>query len=265
MKTSAQSQTQEAIEALKPRLLAYLNDPCRGSTAGHLLAEMGLQKGKYLPNGLPESRLLDRTLQALRKSGDVQFEDRQWGLALKPGDHVRLRQGYSRGAGTTGRLKEIQPTSRADIQAAVVEWDDKELGNIALNSLERLPLPLAVCLYMRRDDGRILAVSRKTDRTKFGLVGGKVDPGETLLTALARETLEEAGLVVSHFKFVLMRICPGEVDYLAFAFEAHYEGDLHDLKTAEPIDIEWVEPQVLLDGPFGEFNAELFRREGLIQ
>lgn len=52
-----------------------------GQTFGHLLAEFGLQKGRYLASGLPETRALDRALQQLRKAGRIRFENRQWVLS----------------------------------------------------------------------------------------------------------------------------------------------------------------------------------------
>lgn len=41
-----------------------------------------------------------------------------------------------------------------------------------------------------------LAVSRKDDLTKFGLAGGKIDPGESPKEAAIRETFEESGITV---------------------------------------------------------------------
>ena len=43
------------------------------------------------------------------------------------------------------------------------------------------------------EDGRILSLSRKNKPEKIGLVGGKVDSGETWEQALKREVFEEIG------------------------------------------------------------------------
>lgn len=122
--------------------------------------------------------------------------------------------------------------------------------------------PRAVCLLVRRPiDGKILAVSRKTNRTRFGLVGGKVDPGQTPLDALFAEADQEAGIVPLNPKLVYVALCEGEVTYMCSTFMAEtFTGELH---TEEPIDIEWVNPEVLVDGPFGDYNQGLFETMGI--
>lgn len=129
--------------------------------------------------------------------------------------------------------------------------------------------PGAVCLFLTREDGRILAISRRHDETKYGLLGGKIDPGETAEEALIREVKQEGGLVVANPKRVLTRLCRGKVDYLTVAFEAEVVSDPLRLSALDPdaMDVgpegtylRWVSPQVLLEGPFGDFNKALFRR-----
>jgi len=127
--------------------------------------------------------------------------------------------------------------------------------------LEERRMPRAVCFLLVREDGKILAVSRKRDRTRFGLPGGKVEPGETWEQALAREVLEETGLTVHEPRQIFRLVCRGRQDYVAKAyFAGRVTGELH---TDEPIDIRYVDAQVLLDGPFGEYNRKLFRKVGI--
>lgn len=55
---------------------------------------------------------------------------------------------------------------------------------------------LAVCGILFDDEYNILTVSRKNDPNKIGMVGGKVDDGETLEDAIIRECFEETGIKV---------------------------------------------------------------------
>ncbi len=59
-----------------------------------------------------------------------------------------------------------------------------------------------VLIVLLNDNGEVLAVSRKTDHNDFGLVGGKVDEGESIEDAAFRETLEETGLNISNLNCI---------------------------------------------------------------
>lgn len=119
---------------------------------------------------------------------------------------------------------------------------------------------LAVCLYVEDALGRILATSRKDDHSAFGLPGGKVDPGETHLVALAREVREETGLnIVDPIHPIFEDVCVGTRSFLTRTFTASVTGTIH---TSEPIVVDWVSKDVLLSGPFAEYNRKLFQKIG---
>jgi len=117
----------------------------------------------------------------------------------------------------------------------------------------------AVCALITNDDGQILAVSRKDNPNAFGLPGGKVDPGETLSGAVSREILEETGLTFTNVRPIFMGMCgPGKdgQSYYTTTFVGEISGSI---STSESGVVAWVSRNVLLDGPFADYNAKLFR------
>ena len=54
-------------------------------------------------------------------------------------------------------------------------------------------------VFILRDDGYVLAISRGEDTTDFGMPGGFLEQGETPADAAARELAEETGLLTTAF------------------------------------------------------------------
>lgn len=126
----------------------------------------------------------------------------------------------------------------------------------------------AVCALIRSGE-LILAVSRKDDPAAFGLPGGKVDPGETPAQAVVRELKEETGLDFHDIREVFTQVCIGKkdgIDYEATTFEGTASGHIHaeheSLRLGEGV-VKWVKPEVLLQGPFADYNQELFKKVGI--
>lgn len=124
----------------------------------------------------------------------------------------------------------------------------------------------AVCILITRDteDGgvEVLAVSRKDDSTKFGLPGGKCELGEARMAAARRELKEETGLDATVFDPVFTRDCLGHDTYRSTTFRVkHYYG-LPGNRPGEGV-VRWVSPEVLVNGPFGEYNRALFNVVGI--
>lgn len=114
----------------------------------------------------------------------------------------------------------------------------------------------AVMLIIK--DGLILAVSRRHDKTKFGLPGGKCEPDETPDQAAIRECWEETGVKVSQCEFIFRRDEPrdrpeGEDFHCYCYYATEWSGDAHD---SEEGVVKWLtERELTLDkGAFADYN-----------
>lgn len=126
----------------------------------------------------------------------------------------------------------------------------------------------AVCalIFNQSDKSRILGISRRDDRTVFGLIGGKVDPGESLEEAIIREVREETG-----FEFIIetnafTKLCQGNKDFLVTTFVGIINYDLPPLWRNEANEegvVKWCSKAELLSGPFGDYNRDLFNQIGV--
>lgn len=109
-------------------------------------------------------------------------------------------------------------------------------------------------------DGLILSISRRNNKTKFGLIGGKVDVGETLEQALVRETREEAGIELISYQEIYVReeapeVEGGEAFYTYCYYALAWSGDPQD---SEEGVVKWMTAKELTSesGAFAEYNAK---------
>lgn len=116
----------------------------------------------------------------------------------------------------------------------------------------------AVMLVIK--DGLILSVSRKNNTFLFGLVGGKVDEGETPEQAAIRECFEETGVKVKTcvqlYKRVVPAISADGLDFSTYCFYAiEWEGSP---QQQEEGIIAWLSAEELTTdkGAFPDYNRK---------
>ncbi len=121
------------------------------------------------------------------------------------------------------------------------------------------PKPQAALAYITRDDGKLLCVWNRRYQG-WGLPGGKVEPGETLEAALARELREETGLEVASFSQLYdaptVTSDSGRQVHVFRVYPVNY-----DARTTEPgSPVEWcTRAEILLTSPFAAFYETMFK------
>lgn len=116
-------------------------------------------------------------------------------------------------------------------------------------------------------DGLALAVSRRNDPQKWGLPGGKVDPGETSLAACLREAAEETGVVLLPSEVTPLMSCrsEGEVHYwtTTYLYIGSHRFTDDQLVAESGLYISWRPLVDLADpniSPFAVYNQALVRQ-----
>lgn len=110
-------------------------------------------------------------------------------------------------------------------------------------------------------DGLILTISRRNNPNKFGLIGGKVDDGETTEEALFREVKEETSLEIQDTVLVYQRVEPRDdengMDFYSRTF--YVKNWTGDPKSSDEGQVVWRTLADLIgeNSAFKEYNKDM--------
>lgn len=124
----------------------------------------------------------------------------------------------------------------------------------------------AVCVLYEKD-GLFLSVSRKDDPTDFGLPGGKLDEGETLIQCAIRELSEETRylLQISPWNPFMMIDENGmfTITFKATALEGVGKEVVFSIdEEKETGVVSFVDKEELCKGSFGSYNQAMLNHFG---
>lgn len=144
-------------------------------------------------------------------------------------------------------------------RGSILDIEDEE-AHAAYQRIENLQKIVAV--YIKGEDGKVLAVSRGKDTNDMNLPGGHVEAGENLEFAAARELEEETGILVRDLYPVHSEVT-NTGKYLTIFFAPVWRGKI---RSSEEGITSWVDPEMILNSSYGKiFAAVLDKLDGIIE
>lgn len=126
-------------------------------------------------------------------------------------------------------------------------------------------LPKAAGILLINGHGKVLVFARaKGGFCGYGVPGGKVNSGESLVHAAIRECLEETGIRVYNVCVNPFTAIDEDGGYEFTTYEAiTHEGKIQNTRPYEGI-AKWGTVEDLINGPFGRYNTKMLQHFGVI-
>ena len=124
---------------------------------------------------------------------------------------------------------------------------------------------VTVGALIKGPSGRILIVETTKWKGTWGVPGGKVEWGESLEAAVAREFMEEVGLKLNDIRFAMFHeaiLDPQfykESHFIMFNYLARSDGE-DVVSNEEIVRWEWVTPEVALDYALNSYTQILIKK-----
>lgn len=149
-------------------------------------------------------------------------------------------------------LRHIEQRSAAEAFRWSFSKMETELKKKSSFTVTDFPAGSAAVVIIERD-GQVLAVSRRDNHADLGLPGGKIEPGESPITAACREAAEELGATVCNPMLASIADVGG---IAVFIYRAELIGALVEHVNSEGARVCWTYPQKICQGSFGKFNKK---------
>jgi ADP-ribose pyrophosphatase YjhB (NUDIX family) len=152
--------------------------------------------------------------------------------------------GVTYGYGHAPELSKEGPDGLFDSLEALTLHFDKA------RNVEARQFPIATVGGLIKDEGgRVLLVRTRKWGNRLGIPGGKIDYGETMEAAFAREAMEETGLALTDIRFAMVQDCVEHPEFhrprhfILVNYTARAAGRMPPVKlNHESQEALWVEP-----------------------
>ena len=124
---------------------------------------------------------------------------------------------------------------------------------------------VTVIIIRNQVTNKILSVSRKYDKTLFGLVGGKVDETDKdIYSAIIRECFEETGLIISKKNIKLVDSRMEGKNFCHCFYTNKYTGNILSQNDLDDVGetgvVKWLDKANLENGFCGDYNKAIFEK-----